>query len=351
MKMGGTGMPPHPLVKMSDERSAKLKLKRKKCVTAAQVGQEVEVTLQPSSALGLRQDFTGSWFDEIELTAAEQIWKQVVSSAYPDPHSVDWHAVPSLPFVNLKMSRKEKEMINTEVFKVGNKNFEWVALPSFITTNNAEKPCVQEIEGSVEHINKSSPDIILEKQISNSRKPTVLLNEQVGLPVYSGERNAQDLPTPQDASTNFVMLPPMSQKSAKENPTKPQTLLKGSSKNILYPRTSQKSSTKRNKEQHQATQKTNLWTTVSSLKSNKIAQEPKTEAKPHFNVLLVDEETSEGSSKENTKKKSAKKAADVTNSFDNCPICLMSFPKQFSQLDMDSHLAQCLSETTVDVVW
>ncbi|XP_077106210.1 Fanconi anemia core complex-associated protein 20 isoform X2 [Ranitomeya variabilis] len=339
---------------MSDERSAKLKLKKKKCVTAAQGGQEVEFTLQPSSALGLRQDFTGSWFDEIELTAAEQIWKQVVSSAYPDLRSMGWHAVPSLPVSNLKMGRKEKEMINTEVFKVGNKIFEWVAFPTFITTNNAEKPCLQEIEGSVEHINKSSPNTIIQKQISTLRKPTVLLNEQIGLPLYSGERNTQELPTPQNASTNCVMLPPMSQKSAKENATKPRTLLKGSSKNIPYPHTSQKSSTKRNKEPQQTSQKTNinLWTTVTSLKSNKISREPKTEANPHFNdVLLVDEETSEGSSKENTKKDSAKKASDDTSSFDKCPICLMQFPKQFSQLDMDSHLAQCLSETTVDVVW
>ncbi|XP_073511361.1 Fanconi anemia core complex-associated protein 20 [Phyllobates terribilis] len=334
---------------MSDERSAKLKLKRKKCVTAAQGGQEVEVTLQPSSALGSRQDFTGSWFDEIELTAAEQIWKQVVSSSYPDLRSVGWDAVPSLPVANLKMNRKENEMINTEVFKVDDKNFEWVALPTLITTYNAEKPCVQEIETSVEHVNKSSPDTISEKQTSTSRKPTVLLTEQVGLTLCSGERNTQDLPTPQNAATNCVMLPPKSQKSAKENITKQRTLLKGSSKNIPYPHTSQKSSTNRNKEQQQTSQKSNLnfWTTVTSLKSNKITRDPKTEAKSHSNdVIVLDEEISEGSNKEN-----AKKAADATSSFDNCPICLTPFPKQFSQLDMDSHLAQCLSETTVDVVW
>ncbi|KAK3565654.1 hypothetical protein QTP86_013902 [Hemibagrus guttatus] len=34
-----------------------------------------------------------------------------------------------------------------------------------------------------------------------------------------------------------------------------------------------------------------------------------------------------------------------------CPMCLMPFPAGFSQLECDGHLAQCLSEMNVDVVW
>ncbi|KAF7695738.1 uncharacterized protein si:ch73-70k4.1 [Silurus meridionalis] len=34
-----------------------------------------------------------------------------------------------------------------------------------------------------------------------------------------------------------------------------------------------------------------------------------------------------------------------------CPMCLSSFPARFSQMECDSHLAQCLSEMNVDVVW
>ncbi|XP_072536847.1 uncharacterized protein [Salminus brasiliensis] len=34
-----------------------------------------------------------------------------------------------------------------------------------------------------------------------------------------------------------------------------------------------------------------------------------------------------------------------------CPMCLMPFPAGFSQMDCDGHLAQCLSEMNVDVVW
>ncbi|KAG9270150.1 hypothetical protein AMEX_G15068 [Astyanax mexicanus] len=34
-----------------------------------------------------------------------------------------------------------------------------------------------------------------------------------------------------------------------------------------------------------------------------------------------------------------------------CPMCLMPFPAGFSQMDCDGHLAQCLSEMNMDMVW
>ncbi|RVE71255.1 hypothetical protein OJAV_G00071890 [Oryzias javanicus] len=35
----------------------------------------------------------------------------------------------------------------------------------------------------------------------------------------------------------------------------------------------------------------------------------------------------------------------------SCPMCLQEFPSGFSQMDRDSHLAQCLSAMNVDVTW
>ncbi|XP_044207346.1 uncharacterized protein si:ch73-70k4.1 [Thunnus albacares] len=34
-----------------------------------------------------------------------------------------------------------------------------------------------------------------------------------------------------------------------------------------------------------------------------------------------------------------------------CPMCLLVFPAGFTQMDCDSHLAQCLSEMNVDITW
>ncbi|XP_066428800.1 Fanconi anemia core complex-associated protein 20 [Eleutherodactylus coqui] len=359
---------------MSEERSAKLKLKRKKCVTTARVGQEGEVRLQPSSVLSLRQDFTGSWFDEIELTPAQQIWKQVLSSVYPDLSSMGCGAVPGLPDVNLKMNKKEKEMFKTEVFKVGDMSFEWFPLPTALTMDNAKKPCAPDIEASqqtIEPILKPSSDAL--PQNVQQSKSTMLLTKQVKIPVCSKDykSNTRDIPTPQNSSTKNVM-PAMSQKSTIENATKPRTsvkcfsknvkepqICKGSSKVAKEPQTLQKGSTRLSKEQ-QTSQKSNvsLWATVTSLKSNKTIRDPKGTVEPEAeekssDVIMIDatKETSEISSGGNRVKESVEKSADATSSLDNCPICLMQFPKQFSQLDMDSHLAQCLSETTVDVVW
>ncbi|KAM8755390.1 uncharacterized protein AB9X84_011862 [Acanthopagrus schlegelii] len=35
----------------------------------------------------------------------------------------------------------------------------------------------------------------------------------------------------------------------------------------------------------------------------------------------------------------------------SCPMCLLVFPAGFSQMDCDSHLAQCLSEVNMDMTW
>ncbi|XP_031235600.1 Fanconi anemia core complex-associated protein 20 [Mastomys coucha] len=35
----------------------------------------------------------------------------------------------------------------------------------------------------------------------------------------------------------------------------------------------------------------------------------------------------------------------------SCPLCQKAFDSKMTQLDVDSHLAQCLAESTEDVVW
>nr|XP_042708762.1 Fanconi anemia core complex-associated protein 20 isoform X3 [Chrysemys picta bellii] len=40
-----------------------------------------------------------------------------------------------------------------------------------------------------------------------------------------------------------------------------------------------------------------------------------------------------------------------TLTLDSCPMCLIQFTGILSQLDIDSHLAKCLSESADDVIW
>lgn len=35
----------------------------------------------------------------------------------------------------------------------------------------------------------------------------------------------------------------------------------------------------------------------------------------------------------------------------SCPLCQKAFDPKLAQLDVDSHLAQCLAESTEDVAW
>lgn len=245
------------------------------------------------------------------------------------------------------MNSKEKETINTEEIKVGDLSFKWVPLPTALTIDKAEKPCVPEIEvkqHNIEHIEKPLEHTVPEN--IPQRKSTVLLTKPVGIPVCSGEskRNIEDLPPPQKGSTKNAMLPLMSQKSTTESVTKSRTLLKSSSKNVGESQIAHKGSSKTAKEpktsqkgltKQQTSQKPmiNLWATVASLKSNKVVQdykrteEPKSEEKPHPNNVMV-EAAKEGTSEGSSRGHEIKEGAEKSSSLDTCPICLMQFPKQ-----------------------
>ncbi|XP_026718337.1 Fanconi anemia core complex-associated protein 20 [Athene cunicularia] len=43
--------------------------------------------------------------------------------------------------------------------------------------------------------------------------------------------------------------------------------------------------------------------------------------------------------------------SEASSTLESCPMCQMDFSRTLSQLDIDGHLARCLSESTDDVVW
>uniref|UniRef100_A0A8C3UCB5 UBZ2-type domain-containing protein n=1 Tax=Catharus ustulatus TaxID=91951 RepID=A0A8C3UCB5_CATUS len=50
-------------------------------------------------------------------------------------------------------------------------------------------------------------------------------------------------------------------------------------------------------------------------------------------------------------KEEMEKQSEAASALDSCPMCLMQFSGRLSQLDMDAHLARCLSESADDVMW
>lgn len=376
---------------MTEERTAKLKLKRKKCSTTVQGAQETEIKLQSLPALDLRQNSAGSWFDEIDLTTAEQLWKQVLTCVSTDPRSVGWISVPGLPDFTHQVARQGQEKATVlEVFEVGHQSFEWFPLPTAISSIVSKESCTTDLRHEFSQSNEQLAEPMLYKSRTpspqslnavNNLEPSFMVpgskkNERVcnknstedHEELQSGAtKNIKELMAFQRSSTECVKAPLASQKSFIKSIKVPQNLQKGLVDNIKEPKTSQKrskeaiqgphvsqKSSEKNAREPQTLPKQTvyLWPTVTLAKNSKGKEEPKwaQKASEFIDVMDIEEPVSASEGKLQVMQESADKT-EAAGSLDNCPICLMQFPKQFAQLDMDSHLAQCLSETTVDVVW
>ncbi|XP_077313789.1 Fanconi anemia core complex-associated protein 20 [Lithobates pipiens] len=379
---------------MTEERAAKLKLKRKKCSTTVQGAQETEIKLQSLPALDLRQNFAGSWFDEIDLTTAEQLWKQVLTCMSTDPRSVGWRSVPGLPDFTHQVARQGQEKTTVlEVFEVGHQSFEWFPLPTAIPSIVSKESCTADLRHEPSQSNdreKQLAEPMLSKSrtqspqslnavnnlelsflVTGSKKNELFCNKnstEDHEELQSGAtKNIKELMAFQRSTTDGVKAPLASQKSFIKNIKVPQNLQKDLVDAIKEPKTSQKRSKKaiqglhvsqkgseKNAREPQAITKQTvyLWPTVTLAKNSKGKEEPEWAKKTSdfTDVMDIEEPVSASEGKLQVMQESADKT-EAAGSLDSCPICLMQFPKQFAQLDMDSHLAQCLSETTVDVVW
>ncbi|XP_068098874.1 Fanconi anemia core complex-associated protein 20 isoform X2 [Hyperolius riggenbachi] len=388
-------IPTHRFFTMTERRADKLKLKRKKYVNEAH---EAETKQHSMPAVNSRQSSTGSWLDEIELTSGEQLWKQVLISVSPDLQSVGWRAVPSLPDFTRQAGSKVEKPSAAELFSVGQESFQWFPFPSSRSCNAAQENPATGL--GAENCQKSqmlAETISPTATIQSPQPPNTTENLESGLLAANSRENnqvcnknsRQDLGvllSLQNQTTKSFKEPLAVQKSGATSVKEPHVIQKSSTKCISVPRStqkgsvlsaresqaskkglkkiiqetheSQKCSTKNVREPSQQTFK--LWSTVSSAKNNNTREEPRQvdlhgeELPECSNVEMEDngeERASSSTSRLPEVQESVNKVVDVAGSLENCPICLMQFPKQFTQLDMDSHLAQCLSETTVDVVW
>ncbi|KAM5140783.1 Fanconi anemia core complex-associated protein 20 isoform 2-T2 [Mantella aurantiaca] len=153
------------------------------------------------------------------------------------------------------------------------------------------------------------------------------------------------------SSAKSIKAPQSLQKGLANSIKESQTSQKRSKKPLQGAQLSQKGSAKNAREPATLPKQTYLWPTISKAKEETKRTEPPAQRASVCNDHVMDVEEEPASASRGGLQESADKATEAAGSLENCPICLMPFPKQFSQLDIDSHLAQCLSETTVDVVW
>ncbi|KAG8434408.1 hypothetical protein GDO86_012688 [Hymenochirus boettgeri] len=298
---------------MSDERTAKLKLRKRKDSTAQAI--QRNVSIHSETAASVKKISSGSWLYENDLTCAEQMWRQVLKATFPDFHNIGWHAVTALPDINSKNIKKEQ---NREIFEVGGHTFEWSPFPS-----------VSCIQMAVENKNKCSPSIVIEEQ--NRSQPAV--NTATASVKQLFPTHNADNQTILNECNVFLQ-------------TKKHILNSGSEENVNYTGTAEK-------------QPKSSFFRKKKDKMNHLSQVPKTEKLPFQtktqtnDIIMKDTETEirSGSPLQPQLLESTNTTPKMSGTLENCPMCLKPFPKRFSQLEIDSHLAQCLSETTVDVIW
>ncbi|MEE6483844.1 hypothetical protein FKM82_013672 [Ascaphus truei] len=305
---------------MSEERAAKLKLKRRKGSTAQD--------MQGAGArpgLPVRTGSAGSWFEEIGLTAAERTWKQVLNSAYPDLKTMSWGAVPSLPGFGNKNGGKVNEQVPREVFKVGQEIFEWIPFPTDPVVHAGNEQCVNRQEVCVE----------LEQDAGNF----YISSGKLGLEF---EDTAEQLNSRLNVEQLCVELPKQKNKHLPDKHSVQKCRERDTSvKQSLHKQSSAK-----------ITREEKVWSRDSKGDDQPTQGELRKE--PHFYASTMQYAGEEirpiGITTKNLEG-TADKGAEAMGSLESCPMCLTQFSKQLSPLDIDSHLAQCLSETTEDVTW
>lgn len=257
------------------------------------------------------------------------------------------------------------------MFEVGHQSFEWFPLPTAISPTVSKESCRTDLGHEPSQSNEQLAETMFSKSRNQSpqslnavnnldpsfKVPGSKENERVCNKNSTGDheelqsgatKNIKKLMAFQRSSTEGVKAPLASQKSFKKSIKVPQNLQKELVDNIHEPKTSQKRSKKALQGPH-VSQKVSeknvrelqtlpkqtvyLWPTVTLAKNSKGIEEPKWEELPTprtsgFNDLMdVEEPVSASEGKLQVMQESADKT-EAAGSLDNCPICLMQFPKQ-----------------------
>ncbi|XP_053307594.1 Fanconi anemia core complex-associated protein 20 [Spea bombifrons] len=305
---------------MSAEKAAKLKLKKKKGTSSSSsaafpnVAETGGSILQPG--LSQRPSSAGSWFDEINLTAAEQMWKRVLNAAHPDLANVGWDSVPGLPEFGDKNIKKALESAGYEVFNVGQEKLEWFPFPTDLLDHGLDKNSVQILDSYADNGKNNEP----------SSLDGVISSAKVAETWDSVGRAKSDV----SADSIKPKNKPIPKKKHFKEPQVPEK------KTVIEKLFSAKMS---------KDGKIN-----SSSQDSKVADPQVQETKS--NDIVMRDVSEEGSKvRVSGARETEDRAAEAPGSLESCPMCLTQFPKQLSQLDIDSHLAQCLAETAIDVTW
>ncbi|KAM6240940.1 Fanconi anemia core complex-associated protein 20 [Porphyrio hochstetteri] len=305
---------------MSQEGAAKLRLKARKAPPPR--------SREPSpgrESPRRRQTLADgcAWFEKDNLNECEKTWILLLKDMGQDLRCTNWPTVPSFPEF-LGKSSEEESLQKQEVFTVGTKDFQWVSFPSF-----CKEKCGKPEDHSSHREAQSQVDHLHNRQGLADELPSSTVTDQAKNMAGEDTKVISKL----DAS-------PKSYKFTQHSLTHHLVLPQSSVKAFSFPQdcrgTVQNSRENRKENDRKELQN---QTHQGSILSGEAQYEP-TEKQP---PLVSVPGTESCKTTENQSRASA--------TLDSCPMCLVDFSGTLSQMDIDGHLARCLSESADDVMW
>ncbi|XP_030364065.1 Fanconi anemia core complex-associated protein 20 isoform X2 [Strigops habroptila] len=276
-----------------------------------------------------------SWFEKEDLNECEEPWGLLLKGVSQDFQCTDWQAVPTFPEF-FKKSSEEESLQEQEVFTIGKKDFQWVSFPSFCKEehlNPEDLSSHQLTQSQINHLHtgQGQADKLSSLPCAAEKTCCVTITDQAKHVV--GE------------DTEAISKSDVSPKSCKL------TWHGSSVHDLALPRCSAKALSD---QQHCG------GTAQNSRESGKENHRKELQLQTHQGGVSFGEarctpaeENPPLVSLPGTKscKEEEEYWGEGAPTLDSCPMCLIRFSGTLSQLDVDGHLARCLSESTNDVMW
>ncbi|XP_066492919.1 Fanconi anemia core complex-associated protein 20 [Tiliqua scincoides] len=285
------------------------------------------------------QTFASSspWFEEQDLSDTESAWVALIKAMKPPLTYSNLEKVIKLPEFVEKSSRTADTQPIPEMFYVGTKQFEWVPFP----LHHREDTKANDPKRQHDSANERASLIETEENEDERLKYISLVSEQK--PPTANECAAEESRMRHSIKQSTKLeIRERNEKWPHANQLDipgPSTISAVSrfSKKFDFPECSKETTIKGSgKSRRESERKSSNDALVHHATSF--------EATP---ALPAQESSSAGFSGQ------AKLGDDsnATPTLDRCPMCQMRFTGTWSKLDLDSHLAKCLSESTEDVFW
>ncbi|XP_075629363.1 Fanconi anemia core complex-associated protein 20 [Balearica regulorum gibbericeps] len=317
---------------MSEEGTAKLRLKPRKapppCSREPSPGRE-----SPRRRQTLADGC--SWFERDDLNECEKTWILLLKDISHDLQCTQWQTVPSFPEFFGKSS-EEEHLRKQEVFTIGTKDFEWVSFPSFCKEkrlNPEDLSSHQLTQSQINHLHNGQSQADELKSLPSTAEKTccVTITGQAKNMVGEDTKGISKL----DASPKSCKL--TQHRSSTHHLALSQSSAKAFSFQQHCSGTVQNSRENRKGNDRKELQIQMHQGHISFGEARHLPAEKKL---PPVSVPGTE------SCKEKTENQS-----EGSSTLDSCPMCLIQFSGTLSQLDIDGHLARCLSESADDVMW